>query len=82
MSKETPRPKLQPVEDENLDIWDGYRGNHDLAWRLSRKAMKHNKALEEFAVRCKCGAWWGWTYHAHAMAVLNKIQERGCLRCR
>jgi hypothetical protein len=74
--------KLRPVVGENLDIWDGFRGNRRLAWRPVFSKKQGQPAMEELAARCRCGVWWGWTYLHKAQEMLAKFDEKGCLRCR
>ena len=75
-------PKLKPVTNEDLDTWDGYRGNRRLAWSPVFAKSSKAPAMQELAVRCKCGVWWGWTYYNHAIEMLDKLDVKGCLRCR
>lgn len=72
--------KLRPVTGENLDFWDGYRGEHRLAWSVLHG--KGGRMFEIFAIRCRCGVWWGWTYLEKAREMLKKLEDNGCLRCR
>lgn len=62
----------------NIDghLWDGYRGDRTLAWRLKRGY------LEEFATVCKCGRWYGWSTNIFRIKDLyKKMKKHGCKKC-
>lgn len=75
-------PKLKPIsDDQRVGFGGGYRGNQLLQWRTGA-ITKDERIIEEFAVQCKCGRWWGWTHLGRAQKVLEKIQLKGCPKCR
>lgn len=82
MSKKKQKTGKLELLRESLDTWDRYRGNLNLTWRLADTGMRSQRPIEEFALRCKCGRWYGWTHLSKAEEVLKRIHEIGCPVCR
>lgn len=83
MAKSDSGPKLTVV---TRGIYGGecYRGDKNMQWRIGKIASwgKVDRIVEEYAVRCKCGSWWGWTYLIRANKILERLQKKGCPRCK
>jgi hypothetical protein len=70
--------KLKPV-DEQIQVWDGYRGNNRIGWRMEGKG----RGMEVFGTWCvHCLASWGWTPDPeHADRIHRAMKAKGCPRC-
>ena len=70
--------KLKPV-DEQIQVWDGYRGNNRIGWRLEGKG----RGVEVFGTWCvHCLTNWGWTPEpGHADRIHRAMKAKGCPRC-
>lgn len=66
---------------ECADRTDGYRGESRLEWRFTGK-YAHDLPIEEFAIKCRCGAWWGWTHIQKAEKLLKRLEKKGCPKCK
>lgn len=82
--------KLARVK-ENLDLGrDGYRGNQNLSWRTGavvrekdpKTQKEYDRIIEEFAIRCRCGVWWGWASLARSLKIETRIHAKGCPKCK
>lgn len=70
--------KLKPV-DEQIQVWDGYRGNNRIGWRMEGKG----RGMEVFGTWCvHCKTSWGWTPDPnHADRLHRAMKAKGCPRC-
>lgn len=70
--------KLRPI-DEQIQVWDGYRGNNRIGWRLEGK----RRGIEVFGTWCvHCQTNWGWTPDPeHADRIHRAMKAKGCPRC-
>jgi hypothetical protein len=74
------RPKLKRLKIDGT-LWDGYRGNKHIVW--SGFYDEEGFMIEEFAIECKCGAWYGWVKGVTtAKKVYKRMQKSGCKECK
>lgn len=75
--------KLKPLKGEQWNYSDGYRGDHDIAWKLAL-VRRAGRPVELYATVCGvCGQWWGWSIYFGQVQRTKKAMARiGCPRCK
>jgi hypothetical protein len=71
--------KLKPV-DEQIQVWDGYRGNNRIGWKMAGVGKRLVEVFGTWCVHCLTN--WGWTPDPdHADRIHRAMKVKGCPRC-